>query len=293
MDIIPDPDALRVAARAWRRAGRSIGFVPTMGNLHDGHLSLIRQSAAECDLTVLSIFVNPLQFGPTEDYGAYPRTFQEDCDQAAAAGADTVFAPTDATMYPPGFASTVEVKGLTETLCGRSRPGHFRGVTTVVMKLFCLLVPDRAYFGEKDYQQLQVIARMTADLGLGTQVVPMPIVREPDGLAMSSRNRYLSLDERRAALCLSRALQVAQAAAEAGASSAAAVVGAARAVIAAEPLATIEYVELVHPVTLAALERFDEPGRLCLAVRLGPARLIDNALLTPRVSKAGGGGSPA
>ncbi len=281
MNVIREPVALREQCRQWLRDGRTIGFVPTMGNLHEGHLSLMRQAAADCNEALASIFVNPLQFGPSEDFAAYPRTFADDLAGAESAGVTTVFAPDDAVMYPPTFATAVEVSGLTDGLCGRSRPGHFRGVTTVVMKLLCLALPTRAYFGEKDYQQFRVIQRMANDLGLESEIVGMPIVREPDGLAMSSRNRYLSTAERQAALCLSRALAAAQAAVADGATSAIAISAAARTVIAREPLAEIDYIELVDTADLTPLSVLDRPGRLCLAARVGPARLIDNAAVAP------------
>ncbi len=280
MTIIDHPDAIREQCRAWRNDGLGLGFVPTMGNLHEGHLSLIRRAAAD-GFCLASIFVNPLQFGAGEDFANYPRTFADDCAAAEAAGAMAVYAPTEPVMYPPGFATRVEVAGLTDVLCGRSRPGHFRGVTTVVMKLFCLTLPDRAYFGEKDYQQMVVIRRMTEDLGLATEIVPMPIVREPDGLAMSSRNRYLSDSERAAATCLYRGLLAAERAVGEGATASETITAAARIVIAREPAADIDYVELVEPETLQSLPVLDRPGRLCLAARVGPARLIDNLALTP------------
>ncbi|MCC7494488.1 MAG: pantoate--beta-alanine ligase [Fimbriimonadaceae bacterium] len=287
MQQFSDPDHLRTAARGWRREGRRIGFVPTMGNLHEGHLSLLRRAAAECDVALLSVYVNPKQFGPQEDFANYPRTLAEDLALAASAGCSDVFVPTDATIYPPGFATSVTVAGLTEPLCGRSRPGHFAGVTTVVAKLFCLVVPDRAYFGEKDYQQLQVIRRLTADLGLGTEVVGCPIVREADGLAMSSRNRYLNPAERAAAVCLSRAIAAAQRVAADGADAAETILAAAQIVLARQPLARIDYLELVNPETLQPLARLDRPARLILAVQVGPARLLDNGPIEPAESKPG------
>lgn len=291
MEVIADPAAMRAVARSWWRDDRTIGFVPTMGNLHEGHLSLMRQAAADCDIAVASIYVNPLQFGPQEDLAAYPRTFAADCEGAAQAGVTTIFAPTDATMYPPGFSTRVEVDGLTAGLCGAARPGHFQGVTTVVMKLLSLVLPHRAYFGEKDYQQLQVIARMNEDLGLGCEIVGMPIVREPDGLAMSSRNQYLSPDERQQATCLSRALAAAADRAAEGVTEAESLCAAARIVMARQPAVRIDYVELVDPATLQPLPVLDRPGRLCLAAFVGRARLIDNAALWPAESIAIAGDS--
>lgn len=279
--VISEPRAMRDLCRQWLREGKTIGLVPTMGNLHEGHLSLMRRAAAENDVAVASIFVNPKQFGPNEDYGAYPRTFDADLEGCRAAGIAAVFAPTNETMYPAGFSTRVEVDHLTEGLCGAARPGHFGGVTTVVARLHGLILPTRAYYGEKDYQQLQVISRMTEDLGLGIEVIGMPIVRENDGLAMSSRNQYLDPEERQAALCLSQALAAAQAIASLGPVSAQAIEDAAADIIADEPLATLDYVQLVDPRSLVPMAWLDEPGRLCLAARVGPARLIDNALIVP------------
>ncbi len=279
--VISEPDAMRERARGWLREGKTIGLVPTMGNLHEGHLSLMRRAAAENDVAVASIFVNPKQFGPNEDFAAYPRTFEADLAGCRSAGVQAVFAPTPDTMYPAGFCTRVEVDDLTTGLCGASRPGHFSGVTTVVGRLHCLILPTRAYYGEKDYQQLQVISRMTEDLGLGIEVIGMPIVREADGLAMSSRNQYLSAEERQAALCLSQALVAAQAVAALGPVSAQAIEDVAADIIAEEPLATLDYASLVDPRSLVPMAWLDEPGRLCLAARVGPARLIDNALILP------------
>lgn len=289
MTVVTQPDELRAAARAWLRGGRSIGFVPTLGNLHEGHLSLMRRSVAECDETIVSIFVNPLQFGAGEDFEHYPRTLEADLAACRSVGVGTVFAPALDDFYPPGYATRVTVLGLTDGLCGRGRPGHFEGVTTVVARLLGLILPTRAYFGEKDYQQLVVIQRMSADLGLGCEIVPMPIVREADGLALSSRNQYLSPTERAAALCLSQALAAGVEAAAAGETDAGAIRIAARQRLMAEPLAEIEYVDLVDAATLAELERLDRPARLCLAVRIGPARLIDNVAVEPLRAPAGGG----
>lgn len=281
MEVIADPEALREMARHWWRSGQTIGFVPTMGNFHEGHLSLMRTAAAESDQTIASLFINPLQFGPQEDLAGYPRTFADDCAGATAAGVDILFAPERAAMYPPEFATRVEVDGLTAGLCGRSRPGHFSGVTTVVMKLLALVVPHRAYFGEKDYQQWRVIERMVTDLGLGTEIIARPIVREPDGLAMSSRNRYLTPPERQQATCLYRGLMAAAAAAAAGETGVAALLAAARAELDAQPLVRLDYLELVEPTTLAPLAKLDGPGRLCIAAYVGAARLIDNVELRP------------
>jgi pantoate--beta-alanine ligase len=289
MEVIRDPEAMRALARQWWRDGRTIGFVPTMGNLHAGHLSLMARAAAECEVALASIYVNPLQFGAGEDLDAYPRTFAADCAAAEAAGVQTIFAPSDAVMYPPEFATRVTVDRLTDRLCGASRPGHFAGVTTVVMKLLCLILPHRAYFGEKDWQQLRVVARMNDDLGLGCQIIGLPIVREPDGLAMSSRNQYLSDEERLQATSLSRGLQAAAARAAEGVVEAESLCAAAEIVMARQPAVRIDYIELVDPLTLERLPILDRPARLCVAAYLGKARLIDNRAIEPAESIAIGG----
>ena len=245
--------------------GQTVGLVPTMGALHAGHESLIRRSAAECDVTAVTVFVNPLQFGPSEDFRAYPRDLARDTEVATAAGADLVFAPTVEEMFPDGPpVTTVTVGGpVTDRFEGAARPGHFAGVATIVAKLFALAGPCRAYFGEKDYQQLLVVRRMAADLSFPVEVVGCPIVREPDGLALSSRNAYLSAEERAAATVLYRALQ----AGAAGDDMAA--------VVAAEPLARLDYAAAVDPATLAPVPL--APGaRLLIAAWVGKTRLIDN-----------------
>jgi pantoate--beta-alanine ligase len=285
--VVTEPGELRDLARGWLRAGTTIGLTPTMGNLHAGHLSLMRRAVAENRVVVASIFVNPKQFGPNEDFAAYPRTWEADLAACAAAGVPVVFAPRPAQMYPPGFATAVDVEALTAGLCGASRPGHFRGVATVVARLHGLVLPTRAYYGEKDYQQLQVIRRMNADLGLGVEVIGMPIVREPDGLALSSRNQYLDAAQRQAATCLKRGLEAAVRLAERGVRPAARLEDAAARVIEAEPLATLDYATLVDPESLVPMAALDQTGRLCLAARIGPARLIDNCALEPGAPIAG------
>ena len=279
MEVVSTVDAARAAIRAARRQGQLIGVVPTMGALHEGHLSLIRRARAECGYVVVTLFVNPTQFGPAEDLSRYPRPFEADCELSAGAGADLMFAPPVEEVYPAGFATYVNVEGLTQGLCGGSRPTHFRGVITVVSKLFNMLQPDRAYFGEKDYQQLQVIRRMTRDLDFPIEIVPCPIVREPDGLAMSSRNRYLSPEERRSALSLSRALAAARESFTTGERKAAALVAAAREVFEAVPQVRIDYVELVDAESLEPLDRLERPAVLAVAAFLGKTRLIDNTVL--------------
>jgi pantoate--beta-alanine ligase len=266
---------VRQAVAEARGGGSTIGLAPTLGGLHAGHEALIRASVRDCDFTVVSVFVNPTQFGPAEDLAKYPRDLQGDAAKAEAAGADLVFAPAAEEMYPEGFATTVQVAELTEGLCGAFRPGHFDGVTTVCCKLFEIVQPDRAYFGEKDYQQLVVIRRMVRDLDLPLEIVAVPTVREPDGLAMSTRNRYLAEQERRAAPALYRALQEGARAAREGASGdqVEQVVAAA---LAHEPLFTSQYLSAVDPETLEPLEGRGRPMVIAAAAFLGGARLIDN-----------------
>jgi len=277
---------VRSRCDAERRAGRTVGLVPTMGSFHAGHRSLMRAARAADDFVVVSLFVNPLQFAPTEDLAAYPRDPEGDAAVAGAEGVDVLFAPTVEEMYPAGWpvATTVHVEGLTDVLCGRSRPGHFDGVTTVVAKLFSIVGPCRAYFGRKDAQQLAVVRRMVADLDLPVDVVGCPLVRETEGLAMSSRNAYLAGDERAAAVVISRALREAVDAIRAGERNPVTVQAALAGRIAAEPLVRLDYAEVVDAETLTPLERIE--GRLLLAVAafVGRARLIDNAVVTVSTS---------
>ena len=279
MKIIESIREMQELSTAARRDGRTIAFVPTMGFLHEGHASLMHEGRRRGELLVLSIFVNPTQFGEGEDFDAYPRDLARDRGVAEKAGVDVIFAPRAREMYPEGYQSYVDVERLTTHLCGASRPGHFRGVTTVVTKLFNIVKPHVALFGRKDYQQLAVIRRMTADLNMEVEVVGMPIVREADGLALSSRNSYLSSADRQRALCLSRALAAAKACYRGGERSAAAVRGVAMATIAAEPVAAIDYVELRHGDTLEEIVVADDRSVLALAVRIGTTRLIDNCVL--------------
>jgi pantoate--beta-alanine ligase len=281
VEVVATVAELRTRVRAARAGGAVVGVVPTMGALHEGHLSLIRRARAECGYVVVTLFVNPTQFGPKEDLSRYPRPFERDRDLSEGAGADLLFAPPVEEVYPPGFATSVEVEGVTSGLCGASRPGHFRGVTTVVSKLFNMVQPDRAYLGEKDYQQLQVIRRMARDLDFPIEIVPCPIVREPDGLAMSSRNRYLSPEERQAALALSQGLLLAQAEFVLGITEARALVDLVRERLKAEPLVRTDYVQLVDAETLAPLEQVGRPALLAVAAFVGKTRLIDNTLLDP------------
>lgn len=279
MKTITGIEAMRAAARAERSRGRSIGLVPTMGALHEGHLSLVRASRSEANATIVSIFVNPIQFGPREDYSSYPRDFERDAVLLAAEGADGVFFPDAGEMYPPGFRTTVAVEGLEDKLCGRSRPGHFRGVCTVVLKLFQIVHPDVAFFGQKDAQQALILKRMALDLNLEVRLAVRPIVREADGLALSSRNRYLKPEERRAAVVLSRSLEEARAAIARGERSSAGLLAGIKASIGAEPLARLDYAEIVDPETLEPVPEAAGGTLLALAVFIGRTRLIDNLIV--------------
>jgi len=279
MEIISDVQSMQELCLSLRREGRRIAFVPTMGYLHEGHLSLLQEGRRRGDLLVLSIFVNPTQFGPNEDLSTYPRDAERDLALARSAQVDIVFFPDAAGMYLPEASTFVTVEGLTGTLCGASRPGHFRGVATVVAKLFNIVQPDVALFGEKDFQQLAVIRRMARDLNMPVEVVGMPIVREPDGLAMSSRNVYLSADERRQALVLSQGLAAARAMAAAGERDSGSVLAALRRLIEGQPDARIDYLQICHQATLRDQERIDADSVLLLAVHVGKTRLIDNGFL--------------
>jgi pantoate--beta-alanine ligase len=265
--------------RAWRATGGTVGLVPTMGYLHAGHLSLVARARPENERVAASLFVNPTQFGPQEDLARYPRDLERDRAQLAEAGCDLLFAPEVGEMYPPGFATRVEAGPVAEPLEGARRPGHFAGVATVVAKLFGIFRPDRAYFGQKDAQQLAVIRRMARDLDLGVEVVGCPTVREADGLALSSRNSYLDAAERQAAPVLYRALQAARDRWAGGEREAEALRAAMRAVLDAEPRARTDYVSVADPDSFRELDRVEGPALLSLAVFLGRARLIDNILL--------------
>ena len=267
---------VRSQVKEWKRQGLSVGLVPTMGYLHEGHQSLIARAARENDRVVVSVFVNPIQFGPSEDLESYPRDFERDCTLCEKTGADLVFHPEASEMYAEDFCTYVDMDRLTKGLCGASRPIHFRGVCTVVSKLFHIVTPDRAYFGQKDAQQLAVIKRMVRDLSMDVEIVGCPIIREPDGLAKSSRNTYLSPQERRAAVVLSRALAEGRKALAEGERSAQAITGIIRGVLESEPLAQPEYVELVDWETLEPVETADRPVLAAIAVRIGTTRLIDN-----------------
>lgn len=287
MQVISEIAIARGAVHAAQRRGDKVGLVPTMGALHRGHLSLIEAARSRCHAVAVSIFVNPAQFGPTEDFAAYPRPMEADLAVCEQAGVDFVFAPAVETMYPKGAATTVHVAGLSEGLCGRHRPGHFDGVATVVAKLFHILPADLAFFGEKDYQQLMVVRRMVADLNLPIEIIACPTVREPDGMALSSRNAYLSPVERRQATALSRALFAAVDRAAAGVRDVAVLVAEIRRDILGAGPFHIEYVEIVSADTLDALTVIDRPARICLAVRIGSCRLIDNVAVAPAAACAG------
>ena len=279
MDVIHTIEWMKQVSRQAREDGRVIGFVPTMGALHAGHLSLVERARRESSPVVASIFVNPKQFGPREDYTQYPRTLDADRRMIEAAGVDVLFAPSAEQMYPPGFRTEVGVEGLGERLEGRVRPGHFRGVTTVVLKLFEIVTPQLAYFGRKDAQQARIIRQMAHDLALDCEIVVCPIVREPDGLAMSSRNVYLSADERRAATVLFRALDHARQSIAQGERDAGRLLATLRGTLAEEPLAAPDYVELVSADSFEPVARLQGACFALLAVRLGKTRLIDNMLI--------------
>lgn len=272
---------MRARVEDLRRDGRIIAVVPTMGALHDGHLALLRAARARADIVILTIFVNPTQFGPTEDFAKYPRSEAQDLAKARTCGIDLAFCPEPSAMYPAGHQTFVEVRELQKPLCGASRPGHFAGVATVVAALFHITRPHIAVFGEKDYQQLAIIRRMTRDLHFDVEIASVPIVREPDGLAMSSRNAYLSSEQRRAALALSKSLAAARARVASGERDAAAIVAAARAILEAEPLVRIDYLELREASDLGELEHLDRPAVLAVAAFVGTTRLIDQTTLTP------------
>ena len=283
METITDIKTMQELCAAARREGRRIAFVPTMGYLHEGHLSLLREGRRRGDLLALSIFVNPTQFGQGEDLDSYPRDLTGDSEIARSAGVDLIFAPEARDVYPVGYATYVNVEGLTDTLCGRSRPGHFRGVATVVCKLFNIVQPHVTLFGNKDFQQLAVIRRMTRDLNLPVEIVGMPIVREPDGLAMSSRNVYLSAAERQQALALIDAIRLAVKRVGEGERRAGALIDAVRQRIEREPDAATDYLQICHAETLEDMETVDSDSVLLLAVRIGGTRLIDNHYLFQEV----------
>ncbi len=280
MKIVKTVDEVREYVKAWRQEGLSVGLVPTMGYLHAGHQSLIAASVADNDRTVVSVFVNPMQFGPTEDLESYPRDINRDAELCESTGADLIFNPEPEEMYKDGFVSFVDMNGLTNHLCGLSRPVHFRGVCTVVNKLFNIVQPDRAYFGQKDAQQLAVIKRMVKDLNMNLEIVGCPIVREKDGLAMSSRNTYMNAEERQAALVLSRSIKLGKDMIASGERDANVIRQAMREMIESEPMAEIDYVEIVDNNTMESIDTVKGDILCAIAVKINnKVRLIDNFMI--------------
>lgn len=275
MKIAKTIKEVREIVSEWKKQGLSVGLVPTMGYLHEGHQSLIRCSN-ENDRTVVSVFVNPIQFGPNEDFASYPRDLERDTKKCEEAGADLIFAPEASEMYAEDFSSFVDMTGPTDELCGLRRPGHFRGVCTVVSKLFNIVTPDRAYFGQKDAQQLAVIRRMVRDLSFGIEIVGCPIVREEDGLAKSSRNTYLSADERKAAVIISKSLKAGQEMIESGETDTAKIIASITAMIESEPLAKIDYIKAVDADSIESVDTVSGRVLFAAAVYIGKTRLIDN-----------------
>ena len=282
MEIIRIPRIMQDTARAHLMHSKTVGFVPTMGALHEGHLSLVRMSREENTVTAVSIFVNPIQFGPSEDFAHYPRTIEEDLEKLRKEDVDILFLPDESLMYPDGFATMVEVKGLSEKMCGHYRPGHFSGVSTVVAKLLILLRPTRAYFGQKDYQQTVIIRKMTKDLSLDTEIIVCPTIRERDGLAMSSRNAYLGRDQRAAATILYRTLSRASEAIKEGERSGIVVRSIMLEDLSKEPLITgVDYASVYIPDALEEVHEIAGEVLLAVAARMGNTRLIDNMLVVP------------
>jgi pantoate--beta-alanine ligase len=281
MRVFRSIDEIHAAGRTARRDGKSLGLVPTMGALHEGHLSLVRAAKAQCDLVVASIFVNPLQFGPNEDLAKYPRDFDRDCELLKQESVDFIFAPSVDEMYPAGAVTYVIVESLSDKLCGRSRPGHFRGVATVVSKLFNIVEPERAFFGQKDAAQATIIRRMVRDQNIPVQVVICPIVREADGLAMSSRNAYLDTQQRKSALVLYRSLIAVQERFDQGERKLHALIEAGKQSFAAVPSVRLDYFEIVDPDTLDTVSDLSRGALIAVAAFVGKARLIDNIVLGP------------
>lgn len=279
MKIISKIQDMQKESDVLRQAGKIIGFVPTMGYLHEGHLSLIRLAKLRADVVVVSIFVNPTQFGPQEDFNQYPRDFERDERLARQEGVDILFYPSVEEMYPPGYSTWVHVEKLTETLCGASRPGHFRGVTTVCTKLFLAVKPHFAVFGQKDAQQAVVIRRMVKDLNFGIDIIVAPIVREPDGLAMSSRNLYLSPEEKMSALVIPQSLRLAEELVKQGERQTHRIISAMQEKISTQPQVRIDYIAIVHPETLEPLQQITSEALIAIAAYVGKARLIDNTIV--------------
>ena len=280
MKVLRTIKEIKEYAKTQKQAGKIIGLVPTMGALHEGHLTLMRAAREKCDIVIASVFVNPVQFGPNEDYDSYPRRFEEDCKKLETVPVDAVFHPEPAEMYPDGYATYVNVEGeITHKLCGAQRPGHFRGVATVVTKLMNLSRADEAFFGQKDAQQVVVISRFVEDLNINVHINMVPIVREESGLARSSRNQYLSADEKKAALVLSRSLKAAKMLYADGENKVAELKKVVSDILEAEPMATVDYVELYSFPGLLSIEEVKGPALLAIAVKIGKTRLIDNVIL--------------
>ncbi len=279
MQTVEDIEKMKILVERLKRRGKSIGFVPTMGFLHEGHLSLVKESLAKSDVTVVSIFVNPSQFGPNEDFRDYPRDFEKDSLLLSEMGIDILFAPREEQMYPSGYQTYVQVENLHDRLCGKSRPVHFKGVCTVVLKLFNIIQPDLAFFGQKDAQQAAILKKMVDDLNLEVDLEILPIVREKDGLALSSRNLYLNPEERRAARVLSFSLEEARKRIEAGERETEFIIDKIRQIIQSEELTKIDYVEIVDSTSLGPLRRIKDQALIALAVYIGKTRLIDNLII--------------
>ncbi|SHG35654.1 pantoate--beta-alanine ligase [Ornithinibacillus halophilus] len=279
MKIVSTIEQVKNLVNQWKSAGQTIGFVPTMGFLHEGHGSLITSARQQNEKVVVSIFVNPLQFGPTEDYDSYPHDIERDRQICEELGADVIFHPTPEEMYPKDFYTYVDMSGLTEGLCGDSRPGHFRGVCTVVNKLFNIVQPNRAYFGQKDAQQLAIIKQMATDLNMNVEVIGCPIIREEDGLAKSSRNAYLSSEERKAAQIVSKAIFAGEELVKSGEIDAEKIVTTMKNIVDSEPLAKVEYVNVVDGLTLKPVATIKPQTLVAMAVHIGKTRLIDNFIV--------------
>ncbi|WP_133016184.1 pantoate--beta-alanine ligase [Clostridium cuniculi] len=276
MRVVEKVNDVRATVKEWKAKGLKVGFVPTMGYLHEGHESLIRKASEENDRVVVSIFVNPIQFGPKEDLSTYPRDLARDSKVCERAGADIIFHPENEEMYFEDFSTFVDMNGLTAGLCGKSRPTHFRGVCTVVTKLFNIVAPDRAYFGEKDAQQLAIIKRMVRDLNIDIEIIGCPIVREKDGLAKSSRNTYLSVEERNAATILNKALTLAKEKIQSGERNSKVIIKLVEEILNSEKLARVDYIEVVDSLSMEGVERIEKSVLVAIAVFIGKTRLIDN-----------------
>lgn len=281
MQVIKTIKDMQALSKGLRSRGKTIGFVPTMGALHEGHLSLVRGSKEKDDVTVVSIFVNPIQFGAGEDFERYPRNIEGDLEKLSSLKVDVVFIPETEDMYPPGFSVFINVGGIGEVLCGLTRAGHFGGVATVVTKLFNIVMPHRAYFGQKDFQQAVIIKKLVRELNFDIDIVVCPTVREADGVAMSSRNSYLNETERKSAGILYRALKHAEGLIAQGIRDSAGIKKEMEDIIKSEPMVEIEYIEVVEPETLEEVKRIEAPAVICLAARIGTTRLIDNIALSP------------